>query len=275
MRSEKRKKIYQKDRITASFISKSSRTFMRYFFLLLLFLIPSLVYGGSNQGKCTKIYNKALFEWNRHNELIEDFKKLEPQDKEPGIYILEEAMACCRRAREQYEYILKDIATRSKSERKEQWRVQLKKACKQNKDNINAEIDQIQTAIHQILSNSALGKAHILYRESEQKVALANKKNQDCLRRLNNIDTVVFILKEVAELYKEASSIAGEALSLIAPYPHEGDKATLKQVMQTYQEMASQYEKEAAKWPASVISQKIALKDRLETLKEDSTSTSL
>ncbi|WP_138106819.1 hypothetical protein, partial [Candidatus Rhabdochlamydia sp. T3358] len=150
---------------------------MRYFFLL-LFLVPTLIYAKSNQEKCTKVYNKGFFEWNRHNELIEDFKRLESKDKESGIYILDEAMACCRRARERYDYILKDMATRSKSERKEKWRVQLKKACKQNKDNINAEIDHIQTAIHQIRSNSAINKAHVLYQESGQKAALANTKSQ-------------------------------------------------------------------------------------------------
>mgnify|MGYP001612536226 FL=1 len=262
MRSEKRQEVYLRDRITA-------RAFMRYFFLLLL-LIPSLIYAKSHQEKCTKIYNKALFEWNRHNELIEDFKRFKPKDQESGIYILDEAMACCRRAREQYDYILKDMAARSKSERKEKWRVQLKKACKQNKDNINAEIDHIQTAIHQIRSNSAVSKAHVLYQESKEKAALANTKNQNCPRRLKNIDVVVSILKEVAELYEQASSIAEEALTLIAPYPHEADKAILKQVIQTYQEMANQYEKEAAKWPASVIAQKTALKDRVATLKEDS-----
>ncbi|HEV3270384.1 MAG TPA: hypothetical protein VGZ69_07065 [Candidatus Rhabdochlamydia sp.] len=78
IRSEKRQKIYQKDRITASFRRKSFRA---YFFLLLL-LIPNLIYAKSHQEKCTNTYNKALFEWNRHNELIEDFKRLEPKDKE-------------------------------------------------------------------------------------------------------------------------------------------------------------------------------------------------
>ncbi|WP_171005794.1 DUF6531 domain-containing protein [Candidatus Rhabdochlamydia sp. T3358] len=242
---------------------------MRYFFLL-LFLVPTLIYAKSNQEKCTKVYNKGFFEWNRHNELIEDFKRLESKDKESGIYILDEAMACCRRARERYDYILKDMATRSKSERKEKWRVQLKKACKQNKDNINAEIDHIQTAIHQIRSNSAINKAHVLYQESGQKAALANTKSQDCPRNLNNIDTVVASLNEAAQLYEQAAMIAEEALTLIESFSYEADKDTLKQVVQTYQQMADKHKKEAAQWPASVIAQKIALKNQVSTLKEDS-----
>ena len=43
-------------------------------FLLILFLIPSLIYG-LNEEECNNIYSKVLPEWNRRNELIQQFQK--------------------------------------------------------------------------------------------------------------------------------------------------------------------------------------------------------
>lgn len=242
-------------------------------FFVLLFLIPSLIYGKSNQEKCIKIHDKVAPEWKRHTELIEDFKRLAANDQESGIYILHEAIDCCRRALHHCDAVLKDIASKSRAERTARWRVQLKKACKEDKNNLLAEIDQIQAAIHQIHSNSAIHKVHILYQESQQKAALANSKIQDCPRHLNNIDAVVSTLNEVASLYQEAASMIDAAFATIAPYSHEAAETTkvaLQEIMQAYHERMNQYKNEATQWPTVVIAQKTALKERVATLKEDS-----
>jgi hypothetical protein len=166
-------------------------------FFILLFLIPILIYG-LGHSNCTEIYEKIAPDWKRHYELIEEFKKLGAQEQRTGIHLLNESLECCKRAVSHCDTILNDIAAKSGSDAAKPWRIQLKTACTQNKTNLNSEIDSLQTAIRNIQSGVAFEKANILFRESEKTTALANAKEKECPRRLNNVNEAVDALKEIS-----------------------------------------------------------------------------
>ena len=240
-------------------------------FFLLLFLIPTLIYGFDLE-KCTRIHNQVAPEWNRHNELIEQSKQLAPHELIHKVHRLRESVECCKRAIAHCDTILHDIASQSKSKRKEPWRIQFKALCEQERNTIQAEIHAIQPIIEQIQSLLAFDQAHILYQKSVEKATQAASKDRACQRRLTNVDEVVRVLNETAKLYDEATSMALEALAGIAPYSsQETNQDALKQVIETYRGFAEKYKKEAADWPTSISAQKKTLQSQVETLKKDST----
>jgi len=236
-------------------------------FFLLLLLVPTLIYG-LNQRKCTEIHNHVATEWKRHDELIEEYKRLTPNNTARGLQLLKYSIECCRRAIAHCDTILKDIADQSREKRHEPWRVELKSICEQDKKTLKDEIHKIKPVIKQIEGNFASDKANIVYQTAVKKATEANDKIGACQRRLNNIDEVVNVLKEASKLFEEAASIAREALALIAPYSsQEQNQETLTQAVETYQGLADKYKKEATDWPASVVA---SLTKQATTLKEDS-----
>jgi hypothetical protein len=233
-------------------------------FFLLLFLIPSLIYG-LNQQECSQIRNKVTPEWKRHTGFISQFQKV--GFSEEGLRFLKESLECCRRAVSHCDTILNDIASQSKSKPTEAWRIKLKNICERDKDNLNAEISQLQIDIQRVQANIS---AKALCKNSLEKVALANTKNRECERRLNHADAAVSTLNEIAKLYEEATSLVREALALISPYPQEKDKTDLKQTAEAYQEFTDKYKKEAVDWLASIVAKKTDLKQQVATLRQDS-----
>lgn len=228
---------------------------------LFLILVPILLYG-HDKDKCTSIHDVALEEWNKHSGLIDQFNKLEENDREGGLPLLFESIECCKKALAQIERILKDIKGKSREKRKIPWRTEFKEQCRFEVENINKEIVNIKSAIHSIQSSS-------LYRKSADKAAFAETKNRECIRRFNNVVEVVSVLNEVASLYDEAAMTAQEGLGKISSYPQHQHKAALQNAAEVYQGLAAQYKQQAAEWPASIRDQKQALAKRLSTLKEE------
>lgn len=242
-------------------------------FLLILFLIPSLVYG-LNQKECNKIQDQAIAEWNRHNELFQEFNSFGADPDGHGLHRLRESLYCCQRALSLIDTILNDIAGKSKEKRKEPWRVTMKEACEKTKKNINDEITQLEKGINNVLSSMAFDKAKTLYDESLKFADEASSKHKKCPARiLSNVDAVVSALQEVAKLYRNAESLAKEAYTTLtsAPSYDEASKTALGQTVENFKQAAISIEKEAAEWPEKALAQKTSLKERLETLTEDST----
>ncbi len=217
-------------------------------FFLLLFLVPNLIYASSSYylKEYKKDVDKISAEWKRHEELAQQFDRLGLNEKEQNIGLVKEAVACCQRAIGHCDHILKKIAEKSKDERKD-WE-QKKNQAKQNKNNINTEIGHLQALINNTLKDIAFSKAIPLYQESEKKANLANLKNQNCSRRLNNVEEVISTLNETSTLYEEALSLARDALNLISPYPDEESKNVLRQAIENYQTATNKYKQEAADW---------------------------
>jgi hypothetical protein len=145
-------------------------------FFLIIFLLPTLMYG-LNQEECTNIFHKILPEWNRHTELIQQFRK-KPHTQE-GLQLLRESLACCQRAVGHCDTILNDIAGKKKDDRKKQWRVDLKSRCEKEKQGLNAEINQLQIDIRRVEANIS---ATALYNTSLEKAATAENKDRGAVK---------------------------------------------------------------------------------------------
>jgi RHS repeat-associated protein len=235
-------------------------------FFLLLFLIPSFIYASHlHQDECEHLCDKALTAWNRSSECIEQLNRMDPNQPEPRIPIFERAIAHCQQAIGYCDKILNDIAKYyKKHSEKRYWHPAMKERCKKSKEVYVTRLGMLQNTLTEILS---FEKAKILYAESIKKADLAQAKIQHCPRYLDNIDTVVATLTEIAQLYEEAASAVHEALTLISPFPREADKALVNQTLESFQAAAHTYRQEAADWPASVADH---LKEQRAILKEES-----
>ncbi len=240
----------------------------RLFFFF--FLIPSLIYG-LNESECKTIRNNAIAQWSRHEELIQQFNQV--GQTEQGLKFLRESLVCCKQALSELETILKDIAGKSKKQRKEDWRVDMKKACKKDKKTINREIPEIEKGVNTVLSSIAFNRAKALYEKSLEKAEEARSKKETCpTRTLSNAIEVATALQGVAKLYREAETLCQKAITTLtsAPTYNEANNTVLLQTLGTYKEVASSHEKEATEWPGKVLCQKASLKERLATLSQDS-----
>ncbi len=235
----------------------------RLFFLL--FLLPILLYASYDAKDYKKDSEKTAAEWKRHEELIQQFNAL--NEKEYNLHLLHESIACCERAIVHCDHILKKIEEKSKKERKD-WE-QAKNQAKQNKATAHIEIDNLHALIHSTVKNSTFAKAISLYQESDKKAHLAFAKNQNCTRRLHNIEEVVSTLNAVCTLYEEALALAYEALNLIASYPDDESKLILQTAIESYQASATKYRQEAADWPLFAATQKNMLKEQVLIFKAE------
>lgn len=231
-------------------------------------MVPTLIFASYDSTDYNKDLGKISVEWARYNILVEQFNRVKPEEREQGIRLLRESIACCQRAIGHCDHIIKKINDKSSRDKKK-WKDEKKKA-EDDKDKLNSRINNLQTSINNVLRDIALSKAVLLYQESAKKANLAEAKNKDCVRRLNNVEEVVAALDDVCILYDEALKIARESLNLISPYPDDESKNVLKKAIEAYQSLADKYMKEAAEWPASVVIQKTILKEKVTTLMEDS-----
>jgi RHS repeat-associated protein len=241
--------------------------------LLLLFLIPNLVHARLHEKECRNIFNQAINEDKQCATFIGQYKKLKGADGEARIRVLNDAIGCCSRAISHYDTILNDIAQQSHDRRHNGWRPQMKKDCENKKKQLVPVFNDLKTELNNTLSFVAFEKAKALHEESEKRETLASTKYQNCPpRHLNNVDAVVSVLIEVANLYEEAASKEREALAILtsAPSPKNENIVVLKQSLENYQAAANKYKEEAADWPASIAAKKVAFKEQAETLKKDS-----
>lgn len=75
-------------------------------------------------------------------------------------------MECFRRAVAHCDTILNDVAGKPKDNRKELWRVQMKKVCEEDKNRLNTEINTIQPVIQEFEGHLAWHKAGGIYQRS-------------------------------------------------------------------------------------------------------------
>ena len=239
--------------------------------IFLLFLLPRLVYG-LNEKECLNFKNHALAEWNRHRELLLEAQKFGAEAKSSRLHCLKESLSCCQKALSFLNTILNNIANKSKKKRKKPWRLQMKKACKQDKKNLHKEIATLQKAIDNTLSIMAFEKAKTLYDESLKKADLASKQKQTSPPlTLTNIKKVIATLHEITKLYRQAHALAKEAADTLiaAPSSNETNKTILLQTAETYHQAILAIEKEIAECPQKALAQKNTLKKHLETLTKD------
>ncbi|MDR3624441.1 MAG: DUF6531 domain-containing protein, partial [Chlamydiales bacterium] len=243
---------------------------MKYLRLIFLLLFIPLFLHAYDQGESKNLYDKVVAEWNQSGTLINQANRLSSNQHDKRIPLLNEAIAACNRAIGHCNAFFRDYGKQPSKKRNEQWRIAMKNQFRDAKDKCSARISSLETAIKEItLVNAAFEKVNLSLQEGQKKADLAETKNRECLRHLNNADTVVTMLHEVAKLYEEAATYVQEAASHIATCGNASDKKWLKEKEQNYLDTATKYRKEAAEWPAAILAQKSILNEKLATLREE------
>lgn len=222
--------------------------------MILFLFLPNLIHSSDFYSKdYEKMRKRVGTEWNRHQELIEQFSNLNLTEKEQNIALLYEAIACCERGIKYCDKILKEIADKRREERHYPFWIQAKNQSLQDRNALYNEITGLHSTINQTL---AFAQATRLFQEGEKKAILATDQAQDPPKRyLDNVEEIVAYLNHIGKLYEEAATLTHQALNLLLSYPDESSKNTLKEAIDVYQNAATLYQKEALQWPEKVMAQ--------------------
>ncbi|MDR3624507.1 MAG: RHS repeat-associated core domain-containing protein [Chlamydiales bacterium] len=243
---------------------------MKYLRLLFLLLfIPCFLHAYDREAS-KDLFDKVVVEWKLAETLIKQVNNLHASQHDRRIPLLNEAIAACNRAIGHCDAFFKDYSKQPEKKRKESWRTEMKSAFQDAKEKCSSRISSLETSIRDIIStNLAFDKASTYLQEAQKRAVLAETKNRECPRNLNNVDVVVAALIEIAKLYEESADCMQKALSYIAICGNENDKKWLKKEEETYLETADKYRKEAQEWPKTVLDQKVLLKERLLALRKE------
>ncbi len=239
-------------------------------FFLILFLIPTFTYG-FNEKECSQIQLKITFEWDKHNEYVQQFQALETStDTEKALPLLKDAVQSCERAIRYCDQLLNDIAQRSKKEASKSWRVKLKETCEQYQKALLTELTAIRSVILKIEGDAAITKANTLYNQSLEKGYLVSIKKNALRCSLSNSDEVINVLNEISNDYTAIVTDLHTALDSIAPYPNqEENESTLKSLLGKYEKLAFECKQEAENWPTCIQNQMTLLRGELISLKAE------
>lgn len=240
---------------------------MKKSWLLWLLLVPHLMYASFFMRDYPFFLEKIGKEWKKHEELVQQFNQLGPEQKVQGLHLLQQSIECCQKAVAHCDYILKKISRKPKSERREQYWVNAVNQTTQDKNNINNEIQMIQNGINSTLQDHAFKQAIPLYQESEKRGALARQMNWECSLLLNQSETMVSTLMTVAQHYDDAIPLAERALGLIAKYQDETSKDALRQLIEACRVGSERCKKEASEWPDAFPIYQNVLKEWVSLLK--------
>jgi hypothetical protein len=200
---------------------------MRFFLFLLL--VPSLIYASFNERDCEKLMAKVTAEWNRHAELIVQFKALRGDEKERQVALLQESINCCVKALGYCDKILNKIASKSKKERYDVPWPKVKEMQTKERQIIQNELDGLQQVLNNLIASD---RASLLFAESERKAALAYAKNgQYQAAPPDNANDAICIFNEIASLFEAAARDATDAFSALCTIPSDTgeSKAFLQQ----------------------------------------------
>ena len=216
--------------------------------LLLFFLVPSMLFAMKGK-ECNKLREQMLSDWNQCNDLIVQLNQVD-QAQDLYLQLLDQSIAYCRAAISHCDTILNNIEGKSKKHRKEYWRQELKKGCRQDRQVCVQRLNELVQARDSI----RFQKTVALHQQSLRMGETAVQQAQ-CSRRLNNVDEVVSALQQASTLYNNAATLAEQALQWIEDSSRDSDKAVLTTTIAQYRSASQETREEAAVWPQCVISQ--------------------
>lgn len=225
-----------------------------YRLILSLILIPALICG-MHHAECKEIYGQMLFEKQKHADLLQERELLEPfRYTKEALPLLEESLLCCQKAIAHCNTLLDDIEFQPKAKRKKEWRVTLKKKCKENKQELGESVTRL---VKDIEKTKAYIASDGLYQLSLEKEILAKgKESFDCEVR-----------EEVASLYDEAAVLASQALEIISPYGIEGKQMVYREEVNRYRDLGKFQRQETARL-GNLASKKHFYKDKIAGLQQ-------
>lgn len=208
-------------------------------------------------------YNLAKNEWTNANSVIQQINKLNPDQNDSYINLLNTAIGCYERAIQHLDIVLIDFASEGKLKK---WRIRAKHVCEYDKLNYQKQLDLLLQARD---GYYALENAINNFKESLTLSEEAKLKEFECSRNLTNVDDVVKSLEESSALYENASSMAHEAYLLIASSKREADKKTLQKIAKDFHDASERCHQEALEWPTKNEAQIASMFKRIADLKDD------
>lgn len=209
---------------------------------LFIFLMPALLFG-MQEKECNKIRDKIKMSWETCHQLLIHLNQIDPSQDE-FLQLLDQCIEHCRSCISGCEKILDDIASKSKREKKIDWRLRMKDICKDDK----AFFCQRLNELSQARDNCIYQKATLLYQQS---LSAADRAHQ-CIeveKRQDNVEEVVAAYTEASHWFAQAAELAGQAFQLLSPTNREQDKAILSTAISSYVENSQFCLEEALKWP--------------------------
>ncbi len=238
-----------------------------YFAMLLIFTCSLYAL---HEPECHDIRKDMLKEWSQHNKWIEQFQEIGVGEK--GLEYLREALACCEKAFEHVDRILRDIAGKSRRRKRCNWRIEMKKSCEKDQANIQKEIALIQDFINQVLISLAVTKAQPIYQQGMEVSKEAKiRERQMPPRTLANTEEIVQELEEIVGLYRKAESLVQEAYMVLSSCPEMTSENTtiVNTALNNLAELASSAQKDRESWPQKVVEKKRSMENRVDDLLKD------
>jgi len=148
-----------------------------------LLIIPTFLFAGlSRKGYDQLVEQSAEQERRAYKCIIElNFTCDLEKDAEKMLRLIDESILCWRKAKENYEIILKEIAASSFFRRYFSYRLFLKLNCNERKSNAIEQLKGLEEPRKAIVSKVNADKALLLYQQGMKKVNLAVERENSWL----------------------------------------------------------------------------------------------
>ena len=231
-----------------------------------LLVIPTFLFAGlSRKGYDQLVEQSAEQERRAYKCIIElNFTCDLEKDAEKMLRLIDESILCWRKAKENYEIILKEIAASSFFRRYFSYRLFLKLNCNERKSNAIEQMKGLEEPRKAIVSKVNADKALLLYQQGMKKVNLAVERENSCIYKLDNTEEVVRILEEATALYDEGIAHFFRAIPLLS---NLDDISFLKEQVKRYKNYAAECRKRGEGRAGVVAKEVQALKEREQELR--------
>ena len=146
------------------------------------------------------------------------------------------------------------------------WQVRIKRDCKSERNQQKAILDTLNNELTMLGAVDTISKlCESAMTKEREAIGLRDSMP---VRNFVNSPEVVEALNRVVTLYEEASADCHQALGL----PSRNDqKEVLHKALNHFNQQAEKYKKEAADWPAIILSRRKAYYDQIDLLKKECT----
>lgn len=239
------------------------------YFIFILFVLPSLVWGSFNESSCLKNRDEARSNLNRTQELIAILNSFSFDQKQEFIETLHKAIKYCDRAYGIYDEIIYDIEQQHKSKRDKSWHKAMKKACIGDKEH---SLDLLKALRKELYSRECIPELESLYMQGIKKIEEGSIKEQEFSSLFKKKLLLASDLEEIIALYEDGCSYFTRAITLLVPTSLESEKINIKKLAEDAEVSINRCKKELISLPATILQRRVLLQDELFTLQEESFS---
>ncbi len=193
---------------------------MRYF-LLMLFLIPSFVWGYFDLETCHKHRKEALSYWKESEKLIESIQAMSLEQKEQSLPLFHQAINHTHKAYDIYKKILRDIAKQKEHKIKKEWHKSMQQACEADK---NVSFQKLQELKNELCNREWVIHAETLFAAKNRELQQFLEATKELYQKIASIEeeerlplllqaaiSMAKITSSYLDLIERASNIGNEA----------------------------------------------------------------